>query len=262
MESLDPFSFNAIRFALGALFVWIVAGRKYKGEKNIPWLLGLVLFVAATLQQVGIMFTSAGSAGFITGLYVVIVPVFGLFRGHKLKPQIIAAVLMAITGLFLINRPGNLEVSLGNFLVLISAFFWAWHVQMVDFYGKKYAVAYLAFSQFAICASLNLIAFLVYYLFKQPAYIVSVQLGSNLLRALWPILYGGLLSVGIAYSLQIKAQQTSGPSKAAVILCLEGVFALFGGWLVLAEVITLRMLIGVAFMLTAMLLSLVPKVFD
>ncbi len=79
MESLDPFSFNAIRFALGALFVWLVAGRKYKGENNIPWLLGLVLFVAATLQQVGIMFTSAGSAGFITGLYVVIVPVFGLF---------------------------------------------------------------------------------------------------------------------------------------------------------------------------------------
>ncbi len=262
MQSLDPFSFNAIRFALGAIFVWFIAARKQQGEKQIPWLLGIVLFIAATLQQVGIMFTSAGSAGFITGLYVVIVPLFGLVRGHKLNRQIIIAVLFTAIGLFLINRPGNLEVSMGNLLVLISAFFWAWHVQLVEFYGKRFAVGYLAFSQFAICALLSLSAFIVYYLFKQPSYLVSTLLGSSIVRAAWPILYGGLLSVGVAYSLQIKAQQTAIPSKAAVILSLEGVFALFGGWLVLAEVITLRSLFGIAFMLTAMLLSLVPKVFD
>lgn len=262
MESLDPFSYNAIRFALGALFVRFVALKKDAINTVFPWKLGVVLFIAATLQQVGLMFTGAGPAGFITGLYVIGVPLIGLLRGQKLQRSIIIAVLLAVAGMFLINRPGNLEASWGNLLVLVGAVFWAVHVQMVDYYVQRYSTAYLAYSQFAVCAVLSALSFVVYYMVLNPVYLGSAKFGADVLQAGIPILYGGLLSVGIAYSLQIKAQQKAKPGQAAVILCLEGVFAMLGGWFILGEIVDARMLIGAGLMLTAMLVSVVPKVFD
>ncbi|MDY0151503.1 MAG: DMT family transporter, partial [Candidatus Cloacimonas sp.] len=244
MQSLDPMTYNAIRFAMGALFVWVIAARKCKRLQAFPWLMGLVLFIAASFQQIGILYTSAGSAGFITGLYVVIVPVMGLFRRQKVGRQLILAILLAIGGMFLINRPGNLEMSMGNLLVLVSAVFFAWHVQLVDYYGSKFEVAYLAFSQFALVAALSAFSALFYHLFKAPAYLISAKFGADVWKAALPLLYGGLMSVGIAYTLQIKAQQKAEPGKAALIMCMEGVFALFGGWLILQETLDLRIFIG------------------
>ncbi len=262
MESLDPFTYNAIRFALGALFVWVFFVRKVKPGRSIPWLMGTVLFIAASLQQVGMMFTSAGSAGFITGLYVVMVPILGLFRKQKLRLQIILAVFLSALGMFFINRPGSLSVSLGNLIVFFSAGFFAWHVQLVDYYTQKYETGYLAFSQFAICALYSLIGAVVWSMFNNPAYIVSAKFGTDVWHAVLPLLYGGLFSVGIAYTLQIKAQKKAEPGKAAVILCSEGVFALFGGWMILGEEIGLRTIIGALLMLLAMLLSVLPQLFD
>jgi drug/metabolite transporter (DMT)-like permease len=262
MQSLDPFSFNAIRFALGAMLVWVIYARKVKSVGAFPWLMGVVLFVAASLQQVGIMFTSAGSAGFITGLYVVIVPFLGLFRKQKLRLQILLAVVLAVMGMFFINRPDSLEVSIGNLLVLFSAGFFAWHVQLVDYYTNKYETAYLAFSQFALCALFSAVGALVWYMVKEPGYLISAKFGADVWKAALPLLYGGFFSVGIAYTLQIKAQQKAAPGKAAVILCSEGVFALLGGWMLLGEEIGLRTLIGAALLLLAMLLSVLPQLFD
>ncbi|PKN73819.1 MAG: EamA family transporter [Candidatus Cloacimonetes bacterium HGW-Cloacimonetes-3] len=262
MESLDPFTYNAIRFALGTLFVWVFFVQKKKQGRSIPWLMGTVLFIAASLQQVGMMFTSAGSAGFITGLYVVMVPMLGLFRKQKLHFQIVLAVILAVMGMFFINRPGSLTVSLGNLLVLISAAFFAWHVQLVDYYTKKIETGYLAFSQFAICALYSLAGALIWSLVKDPGYLVSAKFGVDVWHAALPLLYGGLFSVGIAYTLQIKAQKKAEPGKAAVIMCLEGVFALFGGWMILGEEIGLRTIIGASLMLFAMLLSVLPQLFD
>ncbi len=258
MQSLDPLSFNALRFALGAMFIWLVAGWRKKPETSFPVLPGIVLFIAATLQQIGVVYTSAGAAGFITGLYVVLVPLIGIRKGQKLSGNVILAVLLSLAGMFLINDPSDLKFGFGNLLVLLSAVFFAIHVQLIDTFSKQHPITSLAFAQYAVCALLSLAGFIFYSLIKFPAYLVSVNLTTNISRALWPIMYGGIMSVGVAYSLQVKAQQKASPSTAAVILCLEGVFALFGGWLILHEKLGLRQMLGSALMLIAMLICIIP----
>ncbi len=258
MQSLDPLSFNAIRFAMGALFVWMVAGWRTKQDKRFPVLPGLVLFIAATLQQVGVVYTSAGAAGFITGLYVVFVPLLGIRKGQKLTRRVIVAVLLSLAGMLLINDAADLKLGLGNILVLLSAVFFAIHVQLIGFYSKQHPAANLAFAQYAVCALLSLVGFIIYGLIKSPAYLISASLTADISQAFWPLLYGGIMSVGVAYSLQVKAQQKANPSTAAVILCLEGVFALFGGWLILGEKLGARQLFGSGLMLVAMLICIFP----
>jgi len=257
-ESLDAFSFNALRFALGAIFVRFALYRSFRKASALILLPGVVLFIAASLQQIGVFYTSAGSAGFITGLYVVFVPIIGLWRGQRVTRKVIAAILLAVIGLYLINSFQSLEISLGNLLVLISAMFFAWHVQIVDKLSKIHSTGLLAFNQFAVCALLSTVSAVIWRLFMHPQDLISGMYLAGIRSAFWPILYGGLISVGIAYTLQIKAQQKADPAPAAVIMCLEGVFALLGGWLLLSESISLRMLIGAGFLLLAMLLLSVP----
>lgn len=259
MESLDAFSFNALRFALGALFVRFALFRSFRKRSGIILLPGIVLFVAASLQQIGIIFTTAGSAGFITGLYVLFVPLIGLWRGQKLHRKIVLAILTALIGLFLINQFGDLQITLGNLLVLVSALFFAWHVQIVDRYSKLYPTGLLAFDQFAICALLSGFAAVIWQSATQPGMGISMDLISGISKAIWPILYGGIISVGIAYTLQIKAQQKAEPTPAAVIMCLEGVFAMFGGYLMLSEELSIRKLVGAALLLLATILVSIPK---
>jgi drug/metabolite transporter (DMT)-like permease len=257
-ESLDAFSFNALRFALGAIFVRFALYKSFRKRSALIILPGTVLFVAASLQQIGIIFTSAGSAGFITGLYVVFVPLIGLLRGQRVTRKVITSILLAVIGLYLINSFKSLDVSLGNFLVLISAVFFAWHVQIVDKLSKIHPTGLLAFDQFAVCALLSTVSALIWRGFIHPGGIISKAYLMGIRAAFWPILYGGLISVGIAYTLQIKAQQKADPAPAAVIMCLEGVFALLGGWLLLSEELSARMLFGAGFLLGAMLLLSVP----
>lgn len=258
MQSLDPLSYNAIRFALGALFIWLVAGWRTELDKRFPFLPGVVLFIAATLQQVGVVFTSAGAAGFITGLYVVFVPILGIRKGQKLSGRIIVAVLLSLAGMLLINDASDLKLGFGNLLVLLSAVFFAIHVQMIDSFSKQHQLVSLAFAQYSVCALLSLAGFLLYSLFRSPLYPVSLVFAKNVHSAMLPILYGGIMSVGVAYSLQVKAQQKASPTTAAVILCLEGVFALIGGWMILNERLGIRQLFGSALMLSAMLICIIP----
>jgi drug/metabolite transporter (DMT)-like permease len=259
MESLDAFTFNAIRFALGAIFVRFALYRSFAKRADIIRLPGIVLFVAATFQQIGLIYTSAGSAGFITGLYVIFVPLIGIFRGQRLSRRVLYGILLAVLGLYLINRFESLQMSLGNLLVLISAVFFAWHVQIVDKYSKLYPTGMLAFDQFGVCALLSFIFAGIWRIFMHPYDTISTTYLQNIGIALIPILYGGLISVGIAYTLQIKAQREAEPAPAAVIMCLEGVFAMIGGYLILSENITLRSILGAAMLLIAMLLVSIPK---
>ena len=262
--SLDPFLYNALRFALGAVFIGF-AGLFSRGKKTAPQAgrrlrysplsLGLVLFVAASLQQVGMLWTTAGAAGFITGLYVVMVPLLGLFRRQKMQRMIWLSSILAVAGLGLINDFGNLEASLGNAMVLIGAAFWALHVQLVDKLRQSYDTVELAFTQYAVTAALSLLATLIWNGIKAPAYLVSSALLENIGKAGGPILYGGIFSVGIAFSLQAYAQKRVAPARAAIILCSESVFALFGGWWILGEAVLLPMLIGSALVGLAMLIA-------
>ncbi|MDD3534997.1 MAG: DMT family transporter [Candidatus Cloacimonetes bacterium] len=263
MESLDAFSFNALRFALGALFVRLVYYRQFKKPAQpqaFPWKLGLLLFIAATLQQLGIIFTSAGAAGFITGLYVVFVPIIGYFKGQKPARVLWLALIFAITGMYLMNDFGELKVSFGNLLVLLSATIWALHVQAIDKLAKSYSASHLAFSQFAVAALLSFIFMLPARFLEHGASAFGAAYWQGIAQAGMPILYGGIMSAGIGYTLQIVAQRRAEPAHAAVILSSEGVFALIGGYFVLSEKLNAKMLIGAVLLLFAMLiLQIFPK---
>jgi drug/metabolite transporter (DMT)-like permease len=260
-RSMDAFSFNAIRFALGALVVRGILYKSFAKPRRLIWQPGLVLFIAASLQQIGIIFTSAGSAGFITGLYVLFVPLLGLLRGQKPGFRLVLALGLALPGLYMINSTGNIRASLGNLLVLISAVFWAIHVQLVDKYAKTNSTGELAFGQFSICAILSGLGAVIWRLSMHPGTAFPIQYWQGIGIATLPILYGGLISVGIAYTLQIKAQKKAEPAAAAVILCLEGVFALFGSHLLLGEALSVQNVSGAILMLSAMILISLPKKF-
>jgi drug/metabolite transporter (DMT)-like permease len=261
MAYLDPLLFNGIRFALGALIVGIFAVSRKAGLSKMPfpWLLGSVLFIAASLQQIGIVYTTAGNAGFITGLYVVFVPLLGIFRKQRISRTILIAIILSVIGLYFINANQTVTASVGNLIVLISAVFWAWHVQLIDRYTNEYDTLTVAFYQCSFCALASLGTGIGYQLWLNPYYLVSTQLYVSIKDAILPILYSGLLSVGIAYTLQVHAQKQVAPAPATIILCLEGVFALIGGWLLLKEPLTTFILIGAALLFTAMLLSIRSK---
>lgn len=278
LESLDPFTFNALRFALGSLCVYLVirlGSRNKDGDQAAegiflseptqrtlwgqPLLLGILLFIAASLQQVGMLWTGAGSAGFITGLYVVIVPLIGLLRGQQLRSYMGLAVLLAVPGLWLLNGASGLSATRGNLLVLIGAFFWAWHVQLVDKLSKEHPAMRLAAFQFAVCAVLSALGSLLWAVISPGTSALGYALPDRIGSALLPLLYAGVFSAGIAFTLQIHAQKKVKPHTASVILCLEGVFALLGGWLLLSEQVVWQSLIGAGLLLGAMLVSILGE---
>jgi drug/metabolite transporter (DMT)-like permease len=259
MEHMGPYTFNAVRFALGALsLVPLIVVRKRR-HAAAPFAdpvsrrafaryglaVGIVLFAAASLQQAGIVTTTAGKAGFITGLYVVLVPLFGLLAGQKAGAGRWVAVLLALAGLYLLSIKGQLTIEPGDLLVLIGAFFWAAHVQLIARWAPRVDPVELAAAQFAVCSAASSVVALV----SETAAAGALQ------AALVPILYGGLLSVGLAYTLQVVAQRRAHPTHAAILLSLEGAFGAVGGALILGEHLTARELGGCALLLAGMLLS-------
>lgn len=272
MDHIGPFMFNGIRFALGffsliplVLFTENIARKKKKARTDNRQdnkqdvkilfiggiLAGLALFTGASMQQIGLVYTTAGNAGFITGLYVVIVPILGLFT--KSRPDAgtwIGAVLAAI-GLYLLSVTDNFTIAFGDLLELIGAFFWAGHVIIIGIFSPRVNVLKLALIQFATCSILSLLTGLA----------VETTTMSGLSNALVPILYGGIGSVGIAYTLQVVAQKHAHPTHAAIILSLEALFAAVGGWLFLNEILSMRGMLGCALMLTGMLVSQLHEYF-
>jgi drug/metabolite transporter (DMT)-like permease len=260
MDYVGPFTFNGVRFALGSLSLIPLVLLKRRqpsapaalvppaGRKTVLWggaLAGVALFMGASLQQVGLVYTTAGNAGFITGLYVVIVPLLGLF--WKQRPDLgtwVGAVLAAV-GLYLLSVTAAFRIAYGDLLVLVGAFFWALHVLIIGWLSPRIESVLLACIQFAVCSALSLIT----------AAALETTTPAAVMAAALPILYGGLLSVGVAYTLQVVAQRDARPAHAAIILSLESVFAALGGWLLLGEVLSGRALLGCSLMLAGMLLS-------
>jgi drug/metabolite transporter (DMT)-like permease len=259
MEHTGPLAFNGTRFALGAaVLVPLVRARGRRpagqGAPPAPWpqdlrrglILGLVLFGGATLQQFGVVFTTAGKAGFITGLYVVLVPILGLAVGQRTGRGTWLGAALAVAGLYFLTMTGSLAMAKGDLLVLLGAFFWSTHVLLIARYAPQTDPVRLACLQFAVCAVLSLLAAAV---FEDRAS------WAGLAGAIGPILYAGLLSTGVAYTLQVVAQRQAPPAHAAIILSLEAVFAVIGGLVVLGESLAPRGLLGCALMLAGMILS-------
>ena len=257
MDYVGPFTYNGVRFALGSLTLapLLLMARRSSGPMVVPFTsrvfifgggaLGIVLFIAASLQQAALLYTTAGKAGFITGLYVVIVPLLGLFWNQRPSIGTWAGAVLAAAGLYLLSVTEALCIDYGDLLVLTSAVFWSFQVLMVAWLSPRTRPVELAFYQFTVCSLLSLISAA---LFETVAW-------DSICAASMPILYGGVLSVGVAYTLQVVAQREALPAHASILMSFEAVFAAWGGWLLLGETLSLRGWAGCALMLAGMLLS-------
>ena len=255
-QHIGAFTFNGIRFALGGLSLvplLIYLDRtpnttKKSDPKSVilaGMLTGCILFLGASLQQMGLVETTAGKGAFITGLYIALVPILGIFLKHKTHITTWLGVALAIIGLYFLSVTESFSISRGDLLELCGAFFWAFHILSIDYFIKKIDALKLSFVQTVTCSILSLIT---------AVFFETITL-AGINEAIIPILYGGICSVGIAYTLQVVAQKHAKPSHAAIILSLEAVFASIGGILLLNESLGFRGYIGCALMLTGLLLS-------
>jgi drug/metabolite transporter (DMT)-like permease len=260
MDYLSPFTFNSFRFFLGGislipLLLWLPSSALPESTahaRDKPWkelragvVCGLVLFLGAAFQQIGIVSTEAGKAGFISGLYVIGVPVIGLLWNQRPGRMIWIGAGLAVVGMYKLSVRDGFTIARGDLLVLISALFWAVHVQIIGYYSMRFQAIRLAFIQFMVCAILNFVVALAMESFTW----------NDILAAWKPILYSGIASIGIAHTLQIIAQRHSPPSHAAILMSMEAVFAVLAGWLFLGEVLDASSMTGCAFMFTGMILS-------
>jgi drug/metabolite transporter (DMT)-like permease len=260
MDYIGPFTFNAARFILGSLsllpLVFISRDEHRLPENILPrpslklvifggFSAGFMLFMGMSLQQVGLVYTTAGKAGFITSLYVVIVPILALFWKQSTNPGTWIGAILAAIGLYFLSVTEKFSVEFGDLLEFFCAFFWAGQVLIIGWLSPKIQSVKLAFTQFAVCSALSLMV----------AVLVEDISWHALVQATWPILYGGILSSGVAFTFQVMAQRHTHPSHASIIMSLEAVFAAIGGWLILNELLSIRGLIGCGLMLSGMLIS-------
>jgi drug/metabolite transporter (DMT)-like permease len=257
MKYVGPFTFNGVRFFLGCLpLLPVLLINRLRVPSPVPFksktvilgstLMGLILFAGASLQQIGIVYTTAGKAGFITGLYVVIVPILGLlWRDRSSHGGTWAGAILAAAGMYFLSVTKALTISWGDLLVFFSAFMWAGHVQLAGFLSPKIGAARLAVIQYSVCGGLSLIVAL----FAENISFAGIG------QAAVPILYGGVLSVGVAYTLQLVAQKKAPAAHAAILMSLETVFAALGGWMILGEALSPRALFGCGLILSGMLAS-------
>ena len=266
MDHIGPFLYTGLRFAIGAItllpLIWLlrkpVQANGGPSRLSRPMLLGslvlgLVLTLGINLQQIGLMFTTVTNSGFITGLYVILVPVFGLFIGMRTHKGTWAGAVMALVGMVLLSVTAEFTVARGDWLQLVGACFWAVHVLLVGALASRYDPILVSFIQFLVCAVVSLTLAVA----LEPINFAAIA------QALPAILYGGILAVGVAFTLQVVAQKDAITSHAAIILSLEAVFAALAGWLILGETLTPRGLLGCALMLAGMLTAqLVPIYLD
>ena len=290
MDYMGPFSYNALRFPLGSLsllpLVFFLRAKtpgkqeqkNYFKKFKITLLAGTILFIAVMFQQIGMIFTTVGNAGFITGFYVVLTPVFGIFIGKKTGLPTWIGMAFALAGLYFIFVAGNISsINPGDVIILTSAAFWAVHILVIDHLVQKIDPLVLSAGQFAWCGFFFIIASFVLEPFAAGwamrigggitvrewmpfPEILALAAGGGIFShpvfgALVPILYGGLASVGIAYTLQVVAQKNAPPAHATIILCLEGCFAAVGGILLRSEKPGPFTLLGFGFMLLAMFIT-------
>lgn len=260
MDHVGPFTFNGLRFALGgfSLLPFLLVGLKRRrnrikviAEPDLKEILGggllsgLILFCGSSLQQVGLVYTTAGKAGFITGLYVVLVPVLGLIWRQSAGTGTWLGAVMAAAGLYLLSVTEQMTMEFGDLLELIGAVFFALHVIIIGRLSQRIDTVSLSFVQCMLCSILSLITALAF----EKISLAGIRL------AAFPIFYGGVFSVGIAYSLQIYGQKGSHPAHAAILLSLESLIAAIGGWLILNEFLSGRALAGCGLMMSGMLVS-------
>ena len=268
-EAVGCFTFNGVRSLIGALVlipvIFFLDAQKKKelGEEkfqeqkgDFKTLLsggiccGVMLCIASNFQQFGISFTTVGKAGFITAMYILIVPILGLFMKKKVSMKVWFGVVLATIGLYMLCMTSeSFSLSKGDFLVLICAGFFSLHILIIDYFSPKADGVRLSCIQFFVC---GLISMIIAFIFEQP------NLGA-ILSGWLPILYAGVLSCGVAYTLQIVGQKNMDPTVASLILSLESVFSVLAGWVILNQKLSGRELFGCGLMFLAIIMAQLPE---
>lgn len=262
MDLIGPFTFQAIRCALAVVFLflltfvfdWKIGFKKSlaKWKNKQLWISGGVcgaaLFVAASLQQVGLIYTEPGKAGFLTAMYIVLVPILGIFLHRRPGLNAVFSVVLALVGLYLLSFMGVSSINVGDLLLIGCALAFAVQILLID-----------SFAQDLDGLRLNCVQALVVAVLSLPWMLLTEELDLGNILACWlPLGFAGILSMGVAYSLQIVGQKNLDPTTASLIMSLESVFAALGGWLILHNTMTPRELLGCALVFAGVILSQLP----
>lgn len=272
-EYVGPFTFNAIRSLIGGVVlipcIFLLnrkngknggasAPQEHKSagemEKNPRDLIlggvccGVCLCVASNLQQIGISYTTVGKAGFITAMYIILVPLLGIFLKKKVGVKIWVSVALAVAGLYLLCMTEGFSIGRGDAYVLVCALFFAFHILTIDYFSPKADGVKMSCIQFFVS---GLISAVLMFLFETPEL-------SAILTAWLPILYAGVMSCGVAYTLQIIGQRDMDPTVASLILSLESVISVLAGWVILHQSLSLKELLGCVIMFGAIILAQLP----
>ena len=259
MDYIGPFTFNCVRSLLGGLVLLPciflldrLDSGKAAAQKKWPVLggvcCGVVLAVASSLQQIGIAHTSVGKAGFITALYIVIVPLLGLLGGKRVGGRIWAAVALAVAGMYLLCITESFTIGLGDLLVLLCAFCFSIHILVIDHFSPNVDGVRMSCIQFFTAGILCGVPML---LFESPNL-------TDICAAWAPIAYAGIMSCGVAYTLQVVAQKHTDPTVASLLLSLESVISVLAGWVLLGQALSPRELTGCALSFCAIILAQLP----
>lgn len=267
MDYVGPFTFNSVRSIIGGLVlipcIFIlnkVNGKEEKTPDKDPKqerkdlllggiLCGIFLCAASNFQQIGIMYTSVGKAGFITACYIVLVPILGMFFGKKTRLTIWVSVALAVAGLYLLCMTESFNVGKGDLFVLCCAFLFACHILVIDHFAPKVDGVKMSCIQFLVCGILSAV----------PMFLLEHPTLSGLFQAWMPILYAGVMSCGVAYTLQIIGQKNMNPTVASLILSLESCISVLAGWLLLHQKLSVRELLGCVVMFAAILIAQLPE---
>lgn len=264
MDYIGPFTFNGVRTLVGGIVLlpvifFIDRSRRKNGvvteetsnKKYIPGgiVCGLVLFGASSLQQVGIQYTTAGKAGFLTALYIVIVPIIGIFIGRKAGLKVWVSVLIALAGTYLLSVQEGFSIGVGDTYCILCAVVFSFHILAVDKFAPITDAVKLSCVQFFTAGSISLVVALIT---ENPQI-------ADILRAWLPILYCGIMSSGVAYTLQIVGQRDTQPAVASIIMSLESVFSALAGWVILSEQLAPKELFGCVLVFAAVIITQLPS---
>ena len=264
MEYIGPFTFNAIRCVLGGLVLIPVilvlkkkketgAENQEKEDKKTLWAggiaCGVILCIASNLQQFGIMEASVGKSGFFTALYIVMIPVIGIFIGKRPGIKLWFCVALAVVGMYLLcMKDGSFTIERADIMLLLCALAFSFHILVVDYFSPKVDGVKMSCLQFFVCGVLSAVGML----FTETPDISNIQ-------AAWlPLLYAGLLSCGVGYTLQIVGQKGINPVIASLIMSLESVISALAGWVILGQVLSPKEILGCVLMFVAIIITQIP----
>jgi len=265
MDYIGPFTFNCVRSIIGGLVLIplvVILGKKNRLDKTSKEAkeykrntitggiyCGICLCVASCFQQFGIMHTTVGKAGFITALYIIIVPILGIFMKKRVAPIVWVSSIIAVVGFYLLSISGQVSINKGDILVLVCAVLFSVHILVIDYFSPKGEGVTISCIQFITC---GILCGIMMFLFEAPQI-------KDILAAYLPILYAGVMSCGVAYTLQIVGQKNMDPTVASLILSLESVFSALAGWLILRQGLSTKELIGCSLVFVAVLLAQMPQ---